>query len=71
MSPLVSSLCKAFAVGFVGALVPAISGWGASPNFHFQRAAAIALLSGAVAAGARAAIAVALKGDVIAPDKGV
>lgn len=50
-------LAIAFIVAFLGSLVTTMSGWGYSPNFQFDRAAAISLLIGALGAGARAVLA--------------
>jgi hypothetical protein len=54
---LIQKLVVAFLVAFFGALLPALTGLGDSPNYHFDRAALIALVVGAFGAGIRAVLA--------------
>lgn len=50
-------LLVAFVVAFAGVFIPLLTGIGQSPNYTFDKAAWVALLPAAVAAGVRAVLA--------------
>lgn len=54
---LARKLLIAFIVGFCGPLVAFLSGLGASPEWHFDKAAVVSLITGCLAAGIRAVLA--------------
>ena len=71
MSPFWKSVARAAVTGFVGAFVPLVSGIVYAPNWSAQKAAALSALVAAGAAAARAAWAVATKGETPFPNVGL
>lgn len=56
-SLLIRKLFVAFVVGFAGPLLTFLTGLSASPEWHFDKAAIVSLITGCIAAGIRALLA--------------
>jgi hypothetical protein len=64
-------LVRVFAFGFLGVFIPGLTGLAAAPNWDAGKAAAVALIGGAVAAAVKAVVDTLTNGKTPIPGVGV